>query len=329
MSFSWSGMWISISLLLVWCVFFFWNKKPTYVVPSHGRISLSWNIYRWAIFLALLGILLLPLRLSFVSDTYVITQKNLPVQIILDVSLSMAAHDIQPSRFVSAKNSLISLIHQLDGYYISLITFSGKPVLYIPFSSSSSAIVTKLSGMNLWDFPPLPDFLWTAIGDALLLWIQNLQYFSQQSVYKPGVVLLITDGDSNIGFDPMQVVDLYQKMSIPLYVLGIWSSNYLIGRDTWNTDITTNINVSLLQSLADKTWWLFLSGENVQDFDQFFSLLVQDIVTQQQQSVHTTVWEITPYVLYILGVDLLGLLIFTFYLFVIFPKKWYNNLKTT
>ncbi|MEI8008428.1 MAG: hypothetical protein WCI00_03225 [bacterium] len=65
--------------------------------------------------------------------------------------------------------------------------------------------------------------------------------------------MLITDGDSNIGFDPMQVVSYYQKIQVPIFVLGVGQENYLIGRDTWNTDITTNINLSLLQQLADKT----------------------------------------------------------------------------
>ena len=72
----------------------------------------------------LVCVVLLPLQLSFVTDKQVVTEKNIPIQIILDVSLSMSANDIQPSRFVAAKTSLISLIKQLDGYDISLITFS-------------------------------------------------------------------------------------------------------------------------------------------------------------------------------------------------------------
>jgi len=64
---------------------------------------------------------------------------------------------------------------------------------------------------------------------------------------------LITDGDSNIGFDPMQVISYYQKTQIPLFVLGVGQENYLIGRDVWNNEVVTNINLSLLQQLADKT----------------------------------------------------------------------------
>ncbi|MEI6774472.1 MAG: VWA domain-containing protein [bacterium] len=72
----------------------------------------------------LVCVILLPLRISVVTDRQVVIDKNIPIQIVLDVSLSMSANDLQPSRFVAAKSSLISLIQQLDGYSISLITFS-------------------------------------------------------------------------------------------------------------------------------------------------------------------------------------------------------------
>jgi len=60
------------------------------------------------------SVVLLPLQVSIITDKQVIVEKNLPIQIILDVSLSMSANDLQPSRFVAAKQSLISLIKQLD-----------------------------------------------------------------------------------------------------------------------------------------------------------------------------------------------------------------------
>lgn len=74
--------------------------------------------------MGVLIIIVLPLNLSFISDKKVIIQKNIPIQVLLDVSLSMAANDLSPSRFSAAKSSLISLIQKLDGYYISLITYS-------------------------------------------------------------------------------------------------------------------------------------------------------------------------------------------------------------
>ena len=49
----------------------------------------------------------------------------------------------------------------------------------------------------------------------------------------------------------MQVISYYQKTQVPLFVLGVGQENYLIGRDTWNSDVTTDINLNLLQELAD------------------------------------------------------------------------------
>ena len=314
MSFSSNGIRISLLLLTLCGVFFFFNKKPKFIIPIQYLNTKSRYVYTILLWLLVVSGLLLPLRIALITDKQVVVQKNLPIQIILDVSLSMAANDLHPSRFVAAKTSLISLIQQLDGYYVSLITFSWKPFVYIPFSSSSSAIVTKLHSMNLGDFPPVKDFLWTAIGDSLLLGVENLQQFVHQETYKPWIVVLITDGDSNIGFDPMQVVSYYQKTQVPIFVLGVGQENYLIGRDTWNTDITTNINLSLLQQLADKTWGKFYRVLGEKSFGDFFTELSKNIVAQQQQKIQNILWELNDYLIYLVFILLLWLFIFRFFL---------------
>lgn len=314
MSFSWYGIRISIALIALCGVLFFYNWKPKFVVPLIYIKQKHWVLYTLLLWLIVLSAVLLPLCFVFIRDKQVVVEKNIPVQIILDVSLSMAANDIDPSRFSAAKNSLISLIQQLDWYYVSLITFSWKPFVYIPFSSDSSAITTKLETMNLGDFPPVQEFLWTAIGDAILLGVHNLQQFTDQEMYKPWIVILITDGDSNIGFDPLQILSYCQKTQVPLYVLWVGQENYLIGRDSRNDMVMTNIDLPLLQSLANKTWWKFyrVLGEN--SFDQFFDELSQDILSHQQQRIQHIYRELNDYLLYFLIVALSGLLIFKLYL---------------
>ncbi len=316
MSFSIHGIRISLALLALCGLFFFFNGKPKFILPSRFLNRKRRWLHTVLLGILVISVVLLPLRLAFVSDRQVVTEKNLPIQIILDVSLSMAAEDLQPSRFVAAKESLISLVKWLDGYHISLITFSWKPFVYIPFSSSSSAIAAKLESMNLGDFPPVQEFLWTAIGDALLLGVINLQQFVTYDEYKPGIVILITDGDSNIWFDPLQVTSYYQKMKIPVFVLGVGQENYLIGRDTRNTDVTTDINLTLLQELASKTWGKFYRVIGDQSFEAFFSQISQDIVDQQQQHVQNVLWELNDYLIYLIAVVLLGLFVLKLSLFV-------------
>ncbi len=326
MSFSVYGIWISLLLIALCGVFFFFNKKPKFLVPISLLQKNIRRIYRILVVSLLVSVVLLPLRISFVSDKQILVQKDLPIQILLDVSLSMASNDLSPSRFVAAKTSLISLVRQLDWYYISLIAFSGKPFVYIPFSFSSSAIIAKLETMNLGDFPPVKDFLGTAIGDALLLGIQNLQQMFQQEIYKPWIVVLITDGDSNVWFDPVQIIAYYKKMNVPLFVLGVWQENFLIGRDTWNADIVTDINLPLLQQLADAAWWSFYRILNDQSFDEFFYQFSQNILDQQQTKIQNIYRELNDYLIYLLLASLLG--VGAFIVASLLPQKKYNT-KTT
>jgi hypothetical protein len=114
MLFSPNGIRISLLLITLCGVLFFFNKKPKFLVPLKYMKQRSWYIYTILLCLLVISVVLLPLRISIVTDKQVIVEKNIPIQIILDVSLSMSANDFDPSRFVAAKKSLISLIQELD-----------------------------------------------------------------------------------------------------------------------------------------------------------------------------------------------------------------------
>lgn len=68
-----------------------------------------------------------------------------PLQIVFDVSLSMSASDVAPSRFSVAKQALIDLVKQLPGQDFSLISFSGAPVLSLPWTHDTPALLSTLS----------------------------------------------------------------------------------------------------------------------------------------------------------------------------------------
>ena len=112
---------------------------------------------------------LLPLQIGWLQGRSVEVAKNLDIQVLFDVSLSMTADDIQPNRFDAAKSSLIAMAQELTGYNMSIIFFSGKAFVGIPFTTDTQAVQGNLSHVSLNDFPPTLDFVGTAIGDALVL----------------------------------------------------------------------------------------------------------------------------------------------------------------
>lgn len=147
-------------MLVALLIFFHYrNLLPKFILPSK-KLSLSrYRIKVVAMRIVMISVVILPLHIGFVADKRVNIHKATPVQIILDVSLSMAATDISPSRFSIAKSYLMDAVKHMQGYDISLIAFSGIPFVVIPFSHDTNAILQSMEGMSLADFPAAPQFL--------------------------------------------------------------------------------------------------------------------------------------------------------------------------
>jgi uncharacterized protein YegL len=259
MIFDHTGALVSGVIVLIIIFLRYKNSRPSFVVPVK-KLSAAYLLPLIFRRIMIIVIVVLPLHLGFPSSQEVSIQKPFPVQIILDVSLSMSAYDVQPSRFSVAKDALLHMSKALQGYAFSLISFSGVPVVTIPFTYDTLAFTQAIRQTSLGDFPPVEGFLGTAIGDALLLGIQNIQSLAQreqrtiQDTNKPsGVILLITDGDGNEGYDPKEVLPLLQNQHIPVFVLGIGTAKYLMGYDRSQQPIVSAINTALLETIAKQT----------------------------------------------------------------------------
>jgi hypothetical protein len=220
----------------------------------------------------------------------------------------MAADDIPPSRFVASKEALAGLIKNLEWYNVSLITFSGIPLLYVPFSTDTNAILQKRNATNLWDFPPTEDFVGTAIGDALLLGISNLDKIKSQNIEYPGVIILITDGDSNKWYDPEEVMGLIQKKKVPVFTLGVGESDYLIWYDNRRNPVKTSINIPLLQKISKETWWEFYRVLETSNFEDFFEYIKDVIKSQEKETIENQYFALNQYLLVLIVFGLVFLL---------------------
>ena len=303
---TYSLWWILISLCLIGLLIFlhYNNFKPKFIFPSHKLSPLRYRITKISGWIILCAAILLPLHLGFIESKQVTIEKSTPVQIILDVSLSMAATDISPSRFSVAKQYLSDAVNYLQWYDISLITFSGIPFISIPFSHDTSAILQSLQSMSLADFPAAPEFLGTALGDALLLGAANINRLSAD---QPWIVLLITDGDNNKGYDPADIFSLLNKQGIAVRVLAIGQTNYLIWYDGYGQPVVTSLNIPLLQHIADQTSGEFLNVVNTGQLPPFFSSFLSAVKAREISHIDARYRYLDRGLLIFLIIGLLGL----------------------
>lgn len=121
---------------------------------------------------------------------------GLELMIAVDVSRSMLAEDVRPSRLEHAKKEIVNLLDKLSGDKVGLIAFAGSAVLLSPLTVDKSALKMFVDGLS----PASVESQGTEIGKALE---EAKQAFARggtegdevSQVTK--VVLVISDGEDH------------------------------------------------------------------------------------------------------------------------------------
>ncbi len=114
---------------------------------------------------------------------------GIDIMIALDVSKSMWAEDVKPSRLDAAKQLANNLIDQLGSNRVGLVLFAGRAFLQMP-------LTTDLSIAKLYIANASPDAVpvqGTVLGDALQVCANSLD--TKEKKFK--AVVLISDGEDH------------------------------------------------------------------------------------------------------------------------------------
>ncbi len=138
--------------------------------------------------------------------------EGVDIFIVLDVSLSMKAEDIKPSRLEKAKLEIRNLIERLAGDRIGLIVFAGEAYTQFPLTTDYSAANLFLDAVDV-DVVPQPG---TSIGGAIQKAMESFDFKEQTTK----VVVIITDGEDTEG-NSYEAADDAAKKGILIYTVGL------------------------------------------------------------------------------------------------------------
>lgn len=118
-----------------------------------------------------------------------VQRQGVDVMVALDVSRSMLARDVQPSRLDRAKALVNRLIDKLQNDRIGLVVFAGRAYMQMPLTADHGAAKLYVSSASPESVPTQG----TVIGEALALC--NNAFEKKQKKYK--AVVLISDGEDH------------------------------------------------------------------------------------------------------------------------------------
>lgn len=149
------------------------------------------------------------------------TRHDMDVMIVLDVSASMAATDIAPTRLARARLKLHDLLTQLHGERVGLIVYAGEAGMLLPLTHDMAALQQSLELADASLFTTPGSYL----GAALDLARRHLDHPKRARA-----ILLISDSETSSlsgapGETAVQAARALNAARIPVYVLATASTD--------------------------------------------------------------------------------------------------------
>ena len=202
---------------------------------------------------------------------------GIEIILTLDMSRSMEAADIRPTRFEATKSVVRDFIDRRPNDRIGAVVFGVDAYTLLPLTTDREALRTALRGLQLDQI----DGRGTAIGNAVGVSLNRLK----RSRAKSKVMILLTDGESNAGnVSPSQAADLATAMGVKIYPILMGVSREtpvqrgtgIFGRAIFGT-ANYPVNPELLDEMAEKTGGEFFLVSDREALEQSFHQILDEL----------------------------------------------------
>ena len=190
-----------------------------------------------------------------------VKRRGIDMLIALDLSASMNAEDVRPSRLEKAKFEINRLIQRLKGDRVGLVVFTGEAYLQSPMTLDYSALKLFLEIVDTDQMPSSATDFKAAMETAL----DAFKSLEESNTEAAKVLLIISDGEDHGQSYEESLLALIDH-NVSVYTLGIGSSEgttiplyeestgQLIGykRDRDGKVVTTSLMRDVLRNIANE-----------------------------------------------------------------------------
>jgi Ca-activated chloride channel family protein len=279
-----------------------------FLIPNYhaGKGFLRFVLYHLALVFLIIG-LANPQMGSKIAEG---KQEGVDIMIALDVSNSMMAEDLKPSRLLRAKLAIEKLVNRLGGDRVGIIVFAGNAYVQLPITTDYSAAKLFLNTIDNTIVPTQG----TDIGAAINLAMESFNFEDESSK----TIIIITDGENHED-DAIAAAQNAREKGVIVSTIGMGSAKgapipvYRNGRQVdfkknrSGETVITKLNEQMLGEIADAGDGLFIRAMQQ---DVGLSGLLDHLNQMQKKEFGTIVYsEYESRFQYFIGVGLLLLLI--------------------
>jgi Ca-activated chloride channel homolog len=211
-----------------------------------------------------------------------VPRERATVVVALDVSNSMAATDVSPSRLETAKNAAADFVRNLpEQFNVGLVSFSGSASVVTRPSTDHEATISAIDGLTM--------SAGTAIGDAVQTSLQSINSLDEQASEDPppARVVLLSDGANTAGRPVDQAADAAAQAGVPVSTIAYGTPEGTV--EIEDRTIRVPADTETMQSVAGTTSGSAYSAGSDAELRDVYSDLESSIGWTTEEREITTV----------------------------------------
>jgi Ca-activated chloride channel family protein len=218
------------------------------------------------------------------------------VILAIDVSGSMRANDVEPSRIEAAQAAARTFIAQQPrSTRIGVVAFAGSAALVQAPTSNRHDLRAAISQLQLQHA--------TAVGSGILVSLKAL--FPQEEFdvrkkpqakpaapgsYTAGAIILLTDGQTTAGPDPVDAARLAAERGVRVFTVGVGTDNgQILTGEGWSMRV--RLDEDALKIIADLTRAEYFYAGTAMDLKKIYESLRSRMVMEKKETEITSVFS--------------------------------------
>jgi Ca-activated chloride channel homolog len=169
-----------------------------------------------AVGLSILSLLTLTLAFAKPKDEVSVPRERATIVVTIDVSLSMEATDVEPTRLEAAKGAAVDFVNALPPKFnVALVSFAGTATTVVPPTLDRGAVTAAIENLR-------PDRS-TAIGEGIYTSLAALAQVppdpDNPDAVVPARVVLLSDGKTQVGRTSDEAAQAAKAQRVPIYTI--------------------------------------------------------------------------------------------------------------
>ncbi len=240
------------------------------------------------------GLLLLALASLTVAMARPARQVKVPrdratVMMVIDVSLSMEATDVTPTRLKAAKAAAKQFAHLLPKQInLGLVSFAGTPTVDVAPTTNRESVTRAIDDLQLAQS--------TATGDAIIAALGALRSFRVQLPTEngqlkpvPSKIVMLSDGARTVGRPVSDAIQAAQKARVPVSTIAFGTAEGSIELEGQQQQVP--VDTETMKEIAKGTGGSYHSAASADELRAVYHDLGSQIgYTTQHREV--TVWAV-------------------------------------